>query len=130
MLKKGDGGIRPEEAAMERIIYDTIMLFFAAVGFIAAVKGIAARFIFNQKSVVDNLTIILAVRGPCDGVEYVTRTIISDLSDVETSGGGGPHIILLRDNAQDDDVCDFLADDYDNVEVCSRDELPKLLEKD
>lgn len=113
---------------MERYIFDTVVFFFAAVGFVAVVRYLGEKLIYHGRRFVDSLTVVLIPKGSCDGVEYITRSLLSRL---ETLHGDSARIILIQDDSAPEvcDICAALAGDYDNVEVCTREQLPSLLEK-
>ncbi len=116
---------------MERYIFDTVVFFFAAVGFVAVVRYLGERLVYHGRRFVENVTVVLIPKGSCDGVEYITRSLLSRLETLQDHAEDAARIILLQDDDSPEgcDICAALAGDYDNVEVCTKEQLPSLLEK-
>lgn len=116
---------------MERYIFDTIVFFFAAVGLVTVVRYVGEKLIYHGKRFVDDLTVILIPKGSCDGVEYITRSLLARLETLRNRAGEGARIILMQneDSPEGCDICAALAGDYENVEVCTKVQLQSLLEK-
>jgi hypothetical protein len=103
---------------------------FAIMGFVELLVKIASLFFVYGKSELEDVSILISVSEKEERLEYILRSLQNNLEGLRTKRGGAD--IYLIDLGMDQDTfmtAASLCDDYDNVFLCHKEEIPKILEK-
>lgn len=112
------------------IIIEAFFWVFAIMGLVELLVKISSLFFVYGKSRVDDVSIIISVSGKEDKLEYIIRSLESNLEGLHTKRGGAD--IYLIDLGMDQDTfmtAGSLCDDYNNVSLCHKEEIVKILEE-
>lgn len=112
------------------IILEACFWVFAIMGFVELLVKISSLFFVYGKSEVEDVSVIISVKGKEERLEYILRSVESHLEGLRTRRGGAD--FYLVDLGMDKDTyltAATLCDDYQNVALCHREEIQKIWEE-
>lgn len=112
------------------IVMEAVFWVFAIMGFVELLVKISSLFFVYGKSEVDDVSILISVSGKEERLEYILRSFQTNLEGLHTKKGGAD--IYLIDLGMDRETfmtAANLCDDYNNVSLCHKEEIVKILEE-
>ena len=112
------------------VVLEAVFWVLAIMGFVELVVRLSSLFFVYGKSPVNDVSVFVSVSGGQERLEYILRSLQSNLEGLYTKQGGAD--IYLVDQGMDREtflIASSLCTDYDNVYLCRGEEIKKIVEE-